>query len=190
MKFIFKKLLLVSIFVVVLNQVGFAMMFVPDIYGSVGVMNSSSKRTYYSDVSTTNLSNYQVSLGIRPLDVPILGGLRLEAQYNSGNSSNLYSAVLYYDILRIIPFVNPYIGVGMIASKLNSDVYSSLGVSDSDNALSYHIGLDFVLPITGLNLFLELREMKFDYGQAVNSLSNLKIQKIDTIFGIKYYFLK
>ncbi len=195
MKFKLKVVLLLSLFSIGFNSVGVCAMLVPDIYGSLGVMHSSEKNTFFGNSDTTKVSNYHLALGIRPLDIPIVGGFRIEGQYDSHFRStdidSVYGAVLYYDILRIIPIVNPYIGVGMMTSKLNNSTARDFGVSDSDKAFSYHIGLDFSLPIVGLNLFLEARQMKFDYAKELNTtLSDLKIKKIDTIFGIKYYFLK
>lgn len=179
-----KIYILCVLFLLCENSFGSA--FVPDIYLSVGSSYSDEKISFFGLKTTDSSFSYDVSLGIRPLDIPVLGGFRLEVQY-SGASTYLqhsYGTILYYDILRIIPLINPYVGLGSYLSSLKSGSYQN------DNGLSYHVGFDIVLPVVGLNLFLEYRGMNFKYLANDSNNPALKMKKLDTIFGLKYYFIK
>lgn len=171
-----------------------AMPLVPDIYVSAG-LNYSTSNLKYTDISTTSTTKasdmaYLLSLGIRPIDVPILGGLRVEGQYNARGSSstigNSYGLVLYYDVLRIIPFVNPYFGLGINNTTLNS---STDYKSDSNTGYSWHLGVNVELPVSGFGLFGEFRNISVKYNGDVQD-SVVKAQNYDTLIGIRYYFLK
>ncbi len=185
-----KSLLIYTIFVLLLSINSYSMPLVPDIYVSAGANYSKV------DVSTGGVKTkdsdmaYLLSLGIRPLDVPIFGGLRVEGQYNirPSNSAlgNSYGLVLYYDVLRIIPFVNPYFGIGLNNTKLNSSVDY---VNDSQTAFSWHLGLNFELPITGLGVFGEFRNINVKYNDNIQD-EYVKAKNYDTLIGLRYYFLK
>ncbi len=96
-----------------------------DIYGKYGYEN-------YKGGSVSNLS-----LGIRPLDLPIIGGLRLEETFAINHDASYFDSstynktAIYYDLFRFIPIVNPYLGVSFLP-----------GID-----LGTHAGLTFKIPM-------------------------------------------
>ncbi len=113
------------IFATKINAIGLPLV---DIYGKYGYEN-------YEGKSISNLS-----LGIRPLDLPIIGGLRLEETFAINHSAsyfeenNYIKTAIYYDLFRFIPIVNPYLGVSFLS---NID-------------FGAHAGLTFKIPMVPL----------------------------------------
>ncbi len=117
--------LITLLFVTKINAMGLPLV---DIYGKYGYENYKGK----------SISN--VSLGIRPLDLPIIGGLRLEETFAINHnasyfdSGNYNKTSIYYDLFRFIPIVNPYIGFSLL----------------TDIDFGAHAGLTFKIPMVPL----------------------------------------
>ncbi|MDR0484908.1 MAG: hypothetical protein LBH40_06500 [Alphaproteobacteria bacterium] len=167
---------------------------IPEVYISGAFAKSKSKMDVETESNLDSIkknfdtNSYLLSLGIRPLNVPVFGNFRVEAQYlgalsGDANKDNQYALVVYYDILRIIPFINPYIGVG---AKYASYKFNSIEDLKQKNKSLYtfHAGLVGETPIAPLGFFVEYR-----YSNTMNS-NTFKMNSSDVMLGLRYYILK
>lgn len=215
-----KTLLLSSLFVLLASKTALAIPFVPSVYVSAGLSNSSVNTYTITDVTNSTKSPAKSSMalnaaiGITPLNVPILNIFRIEAQYfNNFNNSNFgvtqYGATLFTD-LKIIPFVNPYIGVGYHTGtiKLNNGLSGidenlvklvSYNKSATNNAVSVHAGATAKIPFLGFGVFAEYKLLLSKFNVKVNIPANNQVAIPSTVkygalnhnivFGIKYFIL-
>lgn len=163
-----KKLFLVLIILVISTSAKAIVL--PDIYVGGGYINSDSNVKIRSNdtIYTTSRSGNGILLlaGIRPISlrIPVLNGIRLDFQYRSDLSGDIktssYGTVLYWDIIRIIPFVDPYIGIGIHRADIRFDnqLKDERGFRNTnENTYSGHVGLNFNLPVIPFNIFVEYR---------------------------------
>jgi hypothetical protein len=167
---------------------------VPDVYFSAGYLNSESKITV-KDIDTTSEkisgNGALVSLGIRPLDLPIIGGFRGELQYfgvYSGDiKNNAYGFAIYYDFFRFIPIVNPYIGVSYYSNKYS---FSESVDYNKKSLVSMNAGLNVSIPVLPIDIFAEYRRVGESFDKAFNTPNGININKNEYIIGMRYYILK
>lgn len=126
------------VFLLLFSSSLFATPLIPEIYIGAGLGYDTKE----SDGFTIN--NYNYLIGIRPLNLPVLGHLRLELQINDFVKKSTresfvkseYNTVLYYDLIRTI--VDPYIGVGF-NHRDYKNLPSNADVAD-ENYSSFHLG--------------------------------------------------
>ena len=182
----------------------YALPVVPDLYVWGGVINSNTKINFsdfqmpginiadYISGGDTKSNNTGLALGfgIRPIDLPVVGGFRIDLQYsnnfNKEAKNEMYGAVLYYDILRIIPIVHPYVGLGVYSSSLNkADVMDVVNQKATPSQVSFNVGLEASIPILG-HMFAEYRLINSDFS---GLFATKVIQNQDIMLGFKYYII-
>lgn len=142
-----------------------------------------------SDIKNNFNSNaYSLNIGVRPLDILILGGFRVEGQYSgyiSGeNKSSQWGATVYYDLFRFIPIVNPYLGFGIQRSHYDFD--KNIFGKREKESYSFNAGLTASIPLLPLDLYLEYRHLNTNKKSYTESFS-YKISSNDLMIGIRYY---
>ncbi|MDR2007998.1 MAG: hypothetical protein LBQ34_03380 [Alphaproteobacteria bacterium] len=174
-----------------------AMAVLPQLYigGAVSEKNSTAEFNTPSDTkykSSFNTTSYLLSLGIRPINlpIPIISNFRVEAQYlgalSGSNKDSQYGLVLYYDILRFIPFVNPYVGVGTQYATYKFNNVSDVN-NKSKSLYTLHAGLTGKIPVLPLDVFLEYRYTTS--GNASSNVGSYKVSSNDVMLGLRYYVL-
>ncbi|XWO14117.1 porin family protein [Candidatus Hepatincola sp. Pdp] len=174
---------------------------IPDVYISAGVNIGSSKIKYYNteagiskDTFSESANNYQFAIGIRPLDMPIVGGFRFEASYDVPTSSDIEDTdiglVLFYDF-RIFPIITPYIGVGYHFDDYNFGNITGLSPdANTDNhSYSLHVGADFAIPTTSLSVFAEYEFQQTHTRATTDDISKYGINNQSLTIGLKYYII-
>ena len=198
-----KKILYLAITLLFMGK-AYGLPLVPDLYIWGGAINSNTK-IHLSDfqVPRLNIADYisggdaksnntglAFGFGVRPIDLPVVGGFRIDLQYsnnfNKEAKNEMYGAVLYYDILRIIPIVHPYLGVGVYSSSLNkADVVDVVNQKTTPSQVSFNVGLEASIPILG-HMFAEYRFINSDFSGLFASKG---IQNQDIMLGFKYYII-
>ncbi|MFL1780603.1 hypothetical protein ABSA28_00293 [Candidatus Hepatincolaceae symbiont of Richtersius coronifer] len=190
-----------------------AAIFIPDLYISGGILSSTTSVSSVTALSTTTIESTKgnseglfFTLGLRPIDLPIVGGFRGDLQYyldayaqNVKRSS--YGAVIYFDFLRILP-INPYIGVGITNTNSNLKNISNRGYIGEDyerskGGASAHIGVNLDIPFFPLDVFIEYRKVKKSLGayfrgnsHNLSGANKYNASSDDILIGVKYYIIK
>ncbi|MCL2567033.1 MAG: hypothetical protein FWE18_02915 [Alphaproteobacteria bacterium] len=174
-----------------------SMAVLPQVYIGGAAVNKSSKAEFkiadnHNANDNFNTTSYLFSLGIRPINlpIPIISDLRVEAQYlgalSNSNKNSQYGLVLYYDILRFIPFINPYVGVGTQYASYKFDKISDINKKNK-SLYTFHAGLTGKIPVVPLDVFLEYRYTTS--GSSNSSIGSYKVSSNDVMFGLRYYLL-
>ncbi|UQY80716.1 porin family protein [Candidatus Hepatincola sp. Av] len=174
---------------------------IPDVYISAGYNMGSSEIKYYNNDTNTSKDtfsdsthNYQFAIGIRPLDMPIVGGFRFEATYDVPTSSKIEDTdiglILFYDF-RIFPIITPYIGVGYHFDDYNFSNIAGLSSDATTNNHSYslHVGADFAIPTTSLSVFAEYEFQQTHTRATVDDVSKYGINNQSLTIGLKYLII-
>jgi opacity protein-like surface antigen len=189
-----KKIMLALILSLGFTSVSWAVL--PEVYIGAGYVQKKSIIDTNSDGSDEKFNNqsYLISLGVRPLGfLPILGNFRVEAQnlgaLSGSNKDTQYGLVLYYDILRIIPIVNPYVGMGVQYATYNFDNTADFYDKKSKGLYTLHAGLNASIPALPLDLYVEYRYTTTTSNSSAGALS-YDIKSNDFMIGARYYILK
>lgn len=197
----FRNVFKVLVLLLICSVTAKAAPLIPDVYISAGYNMGSSEIKYYNtgtstakDTFSESANNYQFTLGIRPLDMPIFGGFRFEATYDVPTSSNIedkdIGLVLFYDF-RILPIVTPYIGVGYHFDNYNFGDIAGLSpdASTDNHSYSFHVGADFAIPATSLSVFAEYEFQQTHTRATTDDFSKYGIQNQSITIGLKYYLI-
>ncbi len=179
----------------------FALPLVPDIYigGAIYSGENKIKDVYNNNSSigtrdgTFKNKSYLLSIGIRPIDLPILGNFRFEGSYSGSisgdNAASKYGLVMYFDLFRFIPIINPYIGLGYSNTSYDfKDSYKNL--KNNVGEYSMHGGLNISPPFIPFDVYLEYKYFVAGDSFAVNKLNSYKVEGSNIMLGARFYFLK
>lgn len=193
-----KKITLALLLSIGLTSASWAIL--PEVYvGGAYAQKKSKIETNFEDAKENfDTKSYLLSVGIRPINLPIIGNFRIEAQnlgaVSGQNKDSQYGLVLYYDILRIIPIVNPYVGVGVQYATYKFDNKDDFTNKKSKGLYTLHAGLTASIPVLPLDLYAEYRytTTTSKSSSEVSGVGVIKydVKSSDFMIGARYYIFK
>ncbi|MGV3278894.1 hypothetical protein ACFX5K_04525 [Rickettsiales bacterium LUAb2] len=152
-------------------------------------------------------NGFMFAAGISPnLPIPIIGSLRGQFEYsrnfNNNARGNMYGVGVYYDVLKIIPIVTPYIGASFMYYQANTRFElsgndgKSVSLFDKVNQplAAFTVGANFDIPFIPLQVFAEYKYITssvFSSNIKVINDNNISVKSADfksnsIVLGLKY----